>query len=39
MQNSKEKRGRLHNRVAAGKQPVGVLSTTPKKVLQVLKVL
>ena len=27
---------RLHNRVAVGKQPVGVLSQTPKKVLLVL---
>ena len=31
MQNSKEKHGRLHNRVAAGKQPVGMLPTTLKK--------
>ena len=30
---------RLHNRVAAGKQPVGVLPTTQKKVLRVLQVL
>ena len=30
MQNSKENRGRLHNRVAAGKPPVGVLPTTKK---------
>jgi hypothetical protein len=30
---------RLHNRVVAGKQPVGVLSTTTIKVLQVLQVL
>ena len=30
MQNFNEQRGRLHNRVAAGKQPVGVLSTTQK---------
>ena len=36
MQNSKENRGRLHNRVAAGKPPVGVLPTTQKMVLQVL---
>ena len=31
MQNFNEQHGRLHNRVAAGKQPVGVLSTTQKK--------
>lgn len=30
---------RLHNRVAVGKQPVGVLPSTGKKVLWVLKVL
>ena len=30
---------RLHNRVAAGKQPVGVLPTTYKMVLRVLQVL
>jgi len=30
MQNSKEKQGQLHNRDAAGKQPVGVLPTTRK---------
>ena len=30
MQNSKENGGRLHNRVAAGKPPVGLLPTTRK---------
>jgi hypothetical protein len=39
MQNSKEKQGRLHNRVAAGKPPVGVLPKQRKKVLRVLQVL
>ena len=33
------KQGRLHNRVAAGKQPVGVLPPTQQKVLSVLLVL
>ncbi len=36
MNNSKEQRGRLHNRVAAGKQLVGLLPTTKKMVLRVL---
>ncbi len=31
MQNSKEKHGRLHNCVAAGKPPVGVLPKQRKK--------
>ena len=39
MQNSKENRRRLHNRVAAGKPPVGVLPKTKKMVLKVLLVL
>ena len=46
MQNSKEKQGRFHNRVAAGKPPFrikfgmrGVLPKQKKKVLRVLQVL
>ena len=40
MKNTNKQRRRLHNRVAAGKQPVGVLPTThKKKVLRVLQVL
>ena len=38
MQNSKEKQERLHNRVAAGKQPVGMLPRPRKMVLKVLQV-
>ena len=33
MQNNEINKWRLHNRVVAGKQPVGVLSITSKKVL------
>ena len=39
MQNSKVKQMAARNRVAAGKQPVGVLPPTSKKVLWVLLVL
>jgi hypothetical protein len=39
MQNFNIERWRHGNRLAAGKQPVGVLPTTKKKVLRVLQVL
>jgi hypothetical protein len=39
MQNSENRERRLHNRVAAGKQPVGVLPQNNQMVLNVLKVL
>ncbi len=39
MQNFKNSERRLRNRVAAGKQPVGVLPTFKQMVLSVLKVL
>ena len=40
LQNLQNKKcDRLHNRVAAGKPPVGGLSPTAKKVLMVLRVL